>query len=268
MNALDYRVKFQSFNPLPSRFPNRRVISRETLHIIKELREMGIGVTVLPEDGGELNFVTEKGIKEFLSDPVFATLVNVPISVVCGVIGNFLYGYLSKSSLPQEESHVVLELENNRLKYDHVGKLISDERFHEILRTLEKRTAANEIARLIPSPYPERPLPIYLEHTPQIIGWGNVSVREEGLLVEDAIISDDRTYKRLQSGDLKGFSISGLVRKPVCQICQGSYFDCNHISGRTYDGKVCICRLESVDLLEVSIVKDPVNTQCKVKFYK
>lgn len=270
MNALEYHVKFQSYNPLPSRFPNRRVISREALHIIKELRAKGIGVTILPENGGELNFLTEKGIKDFLSNPVHAILVNVPISIMCGIIGNFSTDYIqSYNSLPPPtETHVVLELANNRVKYDHLGQPISDDRFKEMLRVLEQRVVANEFARTISSPYANKPVPIHLEHTPRIIGWGNVSVGEKGLLVEDAALHDDDTYRRLQTGELKGFSIAGLVRQPVCSVCQKSYFDCNHISGRSYEGQSCVCRLEKVDLLEVSIVKDPVNPYCKVEFYR
>ena len=265
-NALLYEVTFKSYNPFPVSFPNRRVISRETLHVIKALRDKGISVRVVPE-GGELNYLAEKGIKKFLSDPLHATLVNVPIGVLTGIIATLITN--SFSELPKAtETHVVIEMANDgtKIKYDHLGQPISDEKFKAMLALMQERAKLNEGAKAIKSPYENKPVPIYFEHTPKIIGWGNVLINDTGLYVDEACIDDKVTHDLLDKGELNGFSIACLVRQSTCSICKNSYFDCNHLSGQIYDDVMCVNSINDANLIEVSVVKNPVNPHCKIFF--
>ncbi|HEY6872189.1 MAG TPA: hypothetical protein VI298_05610 [Geobacteraceae bacterium] len=264
-NILVYEVKFQSYNPFPLSFPGRRVISRETLHVIKKLREKGIPVRVVPE-GGELNYLAEKGIRDFLQDPLYATLINVPLSVVASIVATMITNHWAAPPAPQE-THIVLEVQEDgqKLKYDHLGQPVSDEKFKAMLNLMQERARLSEAARRIPSPHPDKPVPIFLEHTHKIAGWGRVGRGDGGLIVEDAIITDGSAAARVRSGDLGGFSIACLVRRSTCQYCKDSYFSCNHIAGQVYAGEECVNQIEGADLIEVSIVKDPVNLHCKIE---
>jgi phage head maturation protease len=71
---------------------------------------------------------------------------------------------------------------------------------------------------------------------------------------------------RIENGELKGFSIGGLVTKSVCQICGCDYVECLHITGEVYEGVTCSNIIEKCDLAEVSVVQDPANPLCNIKF--
>lgn len=264
-NPLFYEVKFQSYNPFLLAFPNRRVISREALHVIKMLREKGIPARVVPEVG-ELNYLAEKGIRDFLRDPLYATLINVPLSVVASIVATMITNQWAAPPPPQE-THIVLEVQTDgqRLKYDHLGQPVSDEKFRAMLSVMQERARLSEAARMIPSPHPDKPVPIFLEHTHKIAGWGRVARGDGGLIVEDAIITDGSTAARVRAGDLGGLSIACLVRRSTCRYCKNSYFTCYHIAGQVYEGEECVNQIDGADLIEVSIVKDPVNPHCKIE---
>ena len=97
------------------------------------------------------------------------------------------------------------------------------------------------------------------------MGWGRIHKGDKGLRVEDAKITDEEAWTRIQSGDLKGFSIGGLIYSATCSVCNSDYVDCNHIAGRKYDGMKCGVRIDGIDLAEISIVKDPVQPLAKIQ---
>src|SRR5205807_7415187 len=127
-----------SYNPYESRYPERRVISREALHIAKLLRESGCSVAVEPDDGSKLNYTTEKGLKEYLADPVHMLIVGMPISVVVNILSTWLYQRFRRIPTTEEVS-IVLEVDEHgsRVRYDHKGEPISDKRFQSILRLFD-----------------------------------------------------------------------------------------------------------------------------------
>lgn len=85
-------IRFRSFNPYAARYPGRRVVSRDTLLFMKELRSQGYGVVVLPDDGTPLNYVAEKGLSQLLADPTVAWLINIPVNFVVSLLSNIAYG--------------------------------------------------------------------------------------------------------------------------------------------------------------------------------
>ena len=260
------RICFRCFNPYESRLPGRRVVSRETLHLIKLLREEGYSVAVEPDDGRPLEYLAEKGLREFLSDPVYAELFRIPLTVVLGIVSAWLYER-RKRKPADDEVNVVLEADESgkKVRYNHRGKPISDKRLQAILDLMNKRgrTFAESLAQ--PPPDSVRPVPIYLEHTGQIVGWGKLCVDEKGLRVETAKITDDRTWERIQCDDLRGFSIGALVYSSECSICKEQYVVCNHISGREYEGMKCVVKITGFDLAEVSVVCEPVHPLAKIE---
>jgi hypothetical protein len=91
-----------------------------------------------------------------------------------------------------------------------------------------------EKSRALAPPDPTRPVPIFLEHTDKLIGWGQVVKEEDGLKLKDAKIIDKTTLKRIDRGTLEGISIAGLIYDSTCTICEGKYINCNHIAGSLY----------------------------------
>jgi len=87
------RVRASSFNPYEVRFPGRRVVSRDTLHLIKDLRAKGVSVTVEPEDETKLNWYTQKGFEEVLC-PVIVQALDTTKDVLVGVFSAWLYDRL------------------------------------------------------------------------------------------------------------------------------------------------------------------------------
>ena len=262
-------IYIRSYNPYEARYPGRRVVSRETLHLIKLLRAHGVSVLIEPDDGTKLNYSTEKGLTEFLADPVHALIVGIPVGIVVNMISSWLYDRVKRQPA-DEEVNIILEVdeEGKRLHYSHRGKPISEKRFQALLRVLERRAEQYREATSITPPDPLRPTPIYLEHTHKLIGWGRVSIDKKGLKIDDAVIINKKVFRRIKKGELEGASIAGLIYKATCMICKSEYVDCNHIAGEEYAGKECSVRIDGIDLAEISIVRKPVQPLAKIGILK
>ena len=258
-------IRFQSYNPYESMFPGRRVVTRETLHLIKSLRSQGYRVVVEPDNGRPLCFIFRKGFGDWLSEPVLLFVKDFALGIITGLLSAWLYDLLTHPAA-RNEVHVCIEIEENgrKLKYDQRGEPISDERFQAIIDSLNSRTHLFATSRATPSPDPARPCPIMLEHTDRIVGWASgVVKRETGMFVENMRITDEETRLRMENGELQGMSTAGIVTHATCGVCGASYVDCNHITGNVYDGVECWCRLDQTLFADVSIVEDPVNPETK-----
>jgi hypothetical protein len=251
----------EQFNPHSEQYPNRRVISRKELELFKLLRAEGVDIRVSGDPLHELNYLSRKGVHEWLSDPVIVLLVGIPVSIACGVLSTVLYNMFAGKK--PAHTDVVLELDNrgNRAHYTCDGTPLDTPQFDALLNAMrERRIVHTNITQLKP-PYPTRPMPLFLEHTSQVVGWGTVVADDNirGHRVEDAVITDAEVWRQIKEGSLKGFSIGVLVREARCEICGESYFDCGHIAGQFYNGISCVVRLMKFDICEISIVANPVN---------
>jgi hypothetical protein len=254
-------IRFQSFNPYEARAPGLRVVARETLHLVKLLREQGYIVKVEPEDGTKLNYLAEKGIKEVLSDPLFLLVVGIPISILTNIIAAWLYD-TCKDNPERDDVQVVIEYDEQgrRVRYSHHGQALSNERFEALLGMLDARAEAYARSLTVVPPVASKPVPVHLEHTGKIVGWAKEPfIDDKGLRLNSITITDDETFVRIQKGELKGLSIGGIVRSSICSICSREYVDCNHIAGRHYNLAECMVRIEEIVLAEFSIVKVPVQ---------
>ena len=256
-------VVLSSFNPYSDRYPNRRVITREQLHLSKILRAQGLQVRVGGVAKYELNYLAVKGLREWLGDPIVVVALSMPLGVISGFIGNALYD-LVKGRKPKP-TDVLIELDESgsRSHYASDGRPLSQEEFTTLVSSMNGRY---RIAHPAPvnSPDPARPVPVYLEHMDRIVAWGRLAIDDYGLRVDDARVVDDETWERLSDGSLSGMSIGALVRKSRCSVCGQSYFDCPHLSGEQYDGVPCVVHIEDLDLGEVSIVRNPVNPSARI----
>jgi hypothetical protein len=263
---LSPHIRIKSHNPYESRYPERRVISRETLDFVKRLRESGYSVAVDPEDGSELTYATQKGLREFLADPIIMLVVGIPISVMVNLLSTWLYEKFKR--LPNDEDiNIILEVDENgeRIRYNHKGNQISEKKFKSVLKLMERRVQEYEKSQALVPPDPTRPVPIFLEHTDKLIGWGQVLTDEVGLKLKSVEIIDKKTSKRVAKGTLEGISIAGLIDNSTCTICEGKYVECNHIGGKEYEGEECAIRVDGILLTEISFVKKPVQPLARIE---
>lgn len=252
-----------SFNPYSSRYPNRRVITREQLHLAKLLRAEGATISIDGDPSHELNYLALKGVHEWLADPIVLLVLGVPISVACNLLSNVIYD-LAKGR-KSRSTDVLIEMDEGGVRghFASDGEPLSDAQFSSLVSAMNERHAVQHLTPQVP-PNPSRPVPIYLEHSDRIVAWGRLAVDDHGLAVEDALVFDDETWVWIESGALRGMSIGALVRKATCSICRQSYFDCPHLATDSYDGVPCIVTLEELDLGEVSLVQNPANPLARV----
>jgi NADH:quinone oxidoreductase NDUFS5-like protein len=261
------RICFRCFNPYEACYPSLRVVSRGTLHLTKTLREEGLNVVVEPENGSRLNYHTQKGLGEFLADPIHLLIVGVPVSLVTNLLSSWLYDRFKRPA-SSRETHLVIEFDDNgnRLLYNHAGEPVSEERLQALLASLNDRAKHFAASREAVVPDSSHPHPIHLEHTGKVVGWAReVLVDDTGLRVDDIRVIDGATWERIQSGELQGLSIAGIVASATCAICGREYVDCNHIAGKTYAGKECVVRINDFRIAEISIVKEPVQPLARIE---
>jgi len=226
------------------------------------LRAEGIDVVVEPA-GEELDYVVRKGVIEFLQQPLVLTLIGVPISIVSGVIANWITEQLriNRRKAPESsETNIVLETTETgtTVRFDHRGEKIDDAQFNKVMELFNR---AHEASRSPDWGKPGYDRPLYLEHTHTMVGWAKL-IGDGDVTRAKCVITDDDTWERWQKGELRGFSIAGIVEKSTCSICNGDYRACNHMTGRYYDGKECMNRIDKLTLTDVSIVRDPINSEC------
>lgn len=265
------KVEVHAFNPYEAVYPGRKTISRPALDLVKKLRSQGHEVLVRPDDERNLEYIARKGfIEDVLSDPLFLKVAGFSAGVVTGLISNWLYdkfGNQQSNADRGEETKVVIEVEEegNRLRYSETGEPISDEKFDSLLHFMEKRKNAYFEARKQSPPNEDLRIPIFLEHSFEVVGWTRIRRTNKGLLADPAHISNDETLERIERGELNGFSVGGIVRESECTICGSNYVECNHIGGESYDGQECVVKVSSIELCDVSIVKEPVNPDTRIE---
>ncbi len=266
------RVIFQSYNPYSSICSSTRVVSRETLHLIKMFRSQGVEVSVEPEDGTKLNYVTKKGWKEIISDPIFLFVTGIPLNFALNLISSWLYDNLKlKKPSPVENFPIVIEYEENdkKLKYTHTGQPISDDKLLQILIGMEQRKKQCGVQSKTSPIKRSDPFPIYLEHTNKIVGQADKIFKDEiGMQIEGIKITDEETWLRIQSGDLQGWSVGGVIASSECSICKDEYVNCNHMSPNTYKGKQVAIKIKKMCIAEISIVKEPIQPLAKINITK
>jgi hypothetical protein len=254
---------------------NRRLITRDTLQLVKMLRSVGFRVIVEPEHGGELRYYIRKGIVPFLEDPLVLTLIGSGVTVGLTVLLELVRDWLRDQGgarSPTEESNIAIEITESEttLRFNHRGEKLDPERFDRIVSLFEKaaeRRKPGPELRVV-SPSPEFPVPLFLEHTDKIVGWASLTFEGERTRVR-CTISDDETWDRIHSGELRGFSIAGTVRLSRCSICHGNYAACDHLTKRMYGGKECINRIEGFEgPIELSVVRNPVNPLAIIELKK
>ncbi len=260
-------IHFQSYNPYKARYHGLRVVSRETLHLIKLMRETGYHVIIDPEDGTDLHYLSEKGIREILADPFVAIIIGFSLNFIINLLSNWVSDVWRRPP-HKDEVQLVLEFDESgkKLRYSQSGQPINENHFQAILKSLDDRANQYKESQQVETPISECPYPIYLEHTSKIVGWAERFVRDEkGLWVDGVRIVDLEIESLIEDGYITGFSYGGIITGSTCSICNGEYVSCNHIARREYKGKECLVRIDDFLIAELSLVKDPIQPLDRIK---
>jgi len=262
------RIEIRSITPYQNRLPNRKLLSLESLTLLKYLKENGYEVVVLPEDDRPLEYLFKKGVREIIGDPVYLILIGIPIAIGCNLISNWLQKliYNKDKRFTKKKIHidnVIIKIKEINKYYRYDGKEFDQEMVKQ--KRIDYKNEEKEFSKKLDliSPYFQYPTPIFLEHKPKIVGWVNLTIDEVGLHTKGIII-DKTTRKRMDQGRLKGASVTGIATKTECSICKSNYILCNHISGNFYKGVECIVYIVKADIIEVSLVKEPINPECLI----
>lgn len=262
------KIIIQTFNPYEARYPGRKVISRDTLNAVKQLRNQNIDVVILPEDGRPVEYVFRKGMLDFLRDPIIAFFVGVPVNVACGLMTSavqYAWGRFQNVVLPgrpPETPNILFKVEGENRTFSCSGQPMDGKSVARIVELVQQGQRDYAAAMTEKRPYPNRSAPLFREHVPHVVGWCAIGMEDGELIARDAVITDPITLEMLKSGELRGMSVAGIATKSICSICSGDYVACNHVAGEMYDGNECLNGIEESILVDVSLVRDPVNVDC------
>ena len=261
-NFKENKIFIESFNPYEAIFPNRKLITLDTLILIKQLRQEGYDVQVLPDDDRPVEYIFQKGLKEFLSNPITLIILNIPITIILNLISNYVQKRLDILKKVNEDRNLFIIIDKStNITYNYEGEILSN----SILKNRERKIFEtklkfkNAFEKQAPSNFP--PVPIFYEHKPEIVGWCRLSVEQDGLKLYDGNVIDKRIKDKLIKGKIKGLSVTGIAKKTECSLCKGDFISCIHLTNE--ETKVTNT-IQKADFIEVSLVKTPINKNCIV----
>ncbi len=247
------------FNPYRNVFPNRTVFRGYDLDLAKSVSEAGYRVGI-----PQLESTNKKEVllqKQFdISNPLVIFIIGIPFSILAGIVSGLVVHLITRGKTPKILIIKISKQGKVENCYYENGEIVSDEKVKDII---SKITTAHSYTS--PSPMLTRPVPIHFEHTSKVVGWGNASIVDNGLVVTNVKIDDAETRRLIKAKKLIGFSIGGIAKRYECSICHKNYFLCKHIKGYIYNGKKAYCNIKNLDLAEISIVSDPANADALIK---
>ena len=267
---MSQEITINTFNPFSARYPDEKVVSSETLEIIKDLRSKGFIVNILPDDKRKLCYTFRKGAIDYISDPIVIFAASSIWAILLGIVSNRIDHRIQaqsdkRNSLKAAKKKIILHDKSNNGIYSLEGKKLNRKTISDIDEQ-KSQVISDYLLTMIASP-PNLNVrnPIFLEHAyNRIVGWGNVVLRNNTLEMIDCIITEGFIEEDIKSGKIKGMSVAGIAKKSTCSICNSDYVDCNHISGETYDNKLCTNTISKSLLADVSLVKEPINQSCLI----
>ncbi len=230
-------------NPYTSTLPHRTVFRVSDIDLTKWLRHEGYRVTLpLLEGTTRREVLVGKGIEAL--DLLVLFLVNLPLAVAVGI------GSQCKEQLfPQETKLYFVQLgKGGEIEDCHAenGQTISHRRMRGLLSKLTK-------AKKLHRGKADLTLPIYLERSRKLVGHGTMWA-DEGSLRLGSKLRDKGTKQRVKTGELVGFSLSGISHWCKCSICGSDYATCPHARGKNYKGKEVKLKFKKLDVAAIAMV--------------
>jgi len=265
-------IEIESFNPYENLFPGRKLVDKETLKLIKVLRQEGHEVLVRPDNETPVEYLFKKGVIEFLTNPLNMLLVNIPVTFVVNLLTNYFQKRIDrgedKRKIEEGKKNIILIDHSNNITINLEGKGLSRGEIADIEHQRIALKAEFSKAMSLESPYNDLPTPLFIQHEPIIVGWCRPLLTEKGLLLDGARIEDKNVYRKIEQGKIRGASVTGIAEKAVCSICGGQYVACNHIAKDVYEEKSCSVSITKSVAVEVSLVKEPINEECLIHIKK
>jgi hypothetical protein len=258
------KIKIDTFNPYENRFPNRKLVTRDTLLLIKHLRSEGYEVIIEPENEIPVQYLYKKGIAEFFADPVNITLINIPIAILTNIISNQIQKLFDKKESINKEN-INIKIDKSTRTYNYLGEHQEKTNHKVVAKKRKELKDGFDKCFEIKSPYEDFPTPVFLEHKPKIVGWCWLWSDDDGLKSK-MIITDKVVKRRISQNRLNGLSVTGIATKTECSICKSDFVTCKHIPAKKYKGKECYNTIVETDYVETSIVKEPINSQCLINY--
>lgn len=258
------KIIIDSFNPYETRFPNRKLVTRDTLILIKHLRSEGYEVIVEPKNDQPIQYLYKKGFNEFFADPVNIFLIGIPIAIITNIVSNQIQKLLDKKETINK-SNINIRIDNSTVSYNYLGERQDNSNSKLINKKRKELKEGFNRCFEIKSPYDNLPVPIFKEHKPVIVGWCRLWSDDVGLKSE-MIITDKVVKRRITQNRLNGLSVTGIATKTKCSICKSDFVYCKHIPGKKYKGEKCFNTIIETDYVETSIVKEPINSQCLIDY--
>jgi hypothetical protein len=267
--TLGSRVRAQVENRYEARYPRLRVVSRQTLHVIKRLRASGIAVEVDGDPYDPLHYTFEKGIGSWPSDPTVLFAINVAAAVVTGVVSNWLWDRIKRDrEFPSATLAILAEDTDGEVRcYGMDGMPLKRNEADQVLDRARRSASTYAKSLSLVPPNTRNVYPVYLEHSGRVIGWAEDFRKNEQRGTIEIIgleIVDPRTKRRFESGELSAFSVAGIARRAICSICREDYTQCDHVAGEMYGGISCVDEIEELLLGEFSLVADPINPAMRI----
>jgi hypothetical protein len=253
------KVIIEAFNPYEAKFPNRVVITREELHLIKALRNNDVDYEIASKHKSKLYILSQKNFDPSIAEIIFMTVHGLAV----GVIGGFIKDAISNTN--HLKDRLFIKNKDGEI-FDYSGAVIDKATVDNIANKMLTDKSILSTALQKNSPHTGLPWSVHLEHTNEIVGWCNLFEDEYGLRCDPMKITCAQTWEKIQSGELQGFSVGGMISNSKCSICHSEFVVCNHISGKTYNGVECVCEIYQFDLAEVSVVKNPANSLANTSF--
>lgn len=255
------KILIDSHNPYEFWFPGRKFVGRDTLRLIKYLRQAGHEVVVKPDDGKPFEYLFQKGIKDIFSDPIYIQLIAAGSTLITTLIANAIQKVIDGSKKKSlAEKNIVINI--NNVYYNIDGQKILEGGVKDKKKKYKKLQEGFQNCLSMSPPYPSLAVPILLEHKPVIVGWCSLQYTIEALEIRNSKILDKNVLRKIEKGKIKGASMTGVAMKAICSICERDYVDCIHISGEVYEGSHCMNDIHEAIPIELSFVKEPVNTAC------
>jgi hypothetical protein len=233
---------------------------RETLLLIKYLRLDGYEVIIKPENNQPIEYLFKKGFEDYFSHPIMIKIYEISINIITNLISNKIQKHLDQNK-KLNTSNIYIYNDNSKQTYNYFGQAQSSEKMNLIENNRKDLINNYKKCFEIKPPYLELPVPILLQHKPNIIGWCKLWIDNNSIMAE-GIINDKTVKRRISQNRLKGASITGIATKSVCSICNSNFVYCNHLPHVNYNGIICYNSITESEFVEMSIVKEPVNTAC------
>lgn len=262
---MNKKISIESFNPYSTRFPNRKLVTKGTLELIKELRLNGYDVLVTPDNNQPIQYLFKKGLHDFFSNPVYTFLLGIPTSIIFNIVSNYIQKSIDKSKQTDEIRNNIIIINNSTTEIINLNqKVISKSEIKDKQKKSQKIKEEFDKCFSLKSPYANLPTPIFLNHKPKVIGWGRLKETYTKLEFDDSIIFDKSVHRKIREGKIKGASLTAIAEKSICSICKSDYTQCNHIAGDIYENNECINEISEATIVEVSLVKEPINQECLI----